>query len=142
MRVAGLFVVAVLMAACGGDGDDDSSATTTSVARPTTTEPAPDCAAGFEIPLDEPATPDCSELYLMSAAETQGVELTDAAAGQATALCREISISGFLEAFTAATLAWDEGSRPSPADDRSGFIALAIGIYCPEHYDTLRSLND
>lgn len=130
-----LAVALLALGACGGS-DNTPQATTTG---PTST--AADCLGGFNIPLDEPAGEDCREGYLAAAADSEGVELTGDAYGQAEAICREIGVAGLVEAVTLATLGWGDGSRPSPADDREGFVALAVGIYCPEHFDELRELR-
>lgn len=135
------FALALLLvaAACGGDeGDAGPSSTTTTKQPTTTTTEAASCDPNFEIPLESEESDDCLSFYLHEVAAQNDLELTEHAETQAVALCREIGLSGYVPATAAAFLAWDDGSRPSPSADAPSFVAVAVGIYCPEHYDDVR----
>lgn len=134
--IAGLAVV--LLAACSGD-DSASTTTTSTTASATTT--APECG-GWRVGELHDDPPECLPLVLESLAESEDVTLTPDADAQAAALCRSIDVSGFGEAMALTFVEWGDGSRPSPADDPSAFVPLAVAVYCPEHFQALRDLND
>lgn len=68
----------------------------------------------------------------------------DAADGQAKSLC--IRMDGDAVGGLLSMLAdWETGVVTPPTDDpadRSHFMAAAVGIYCPEHWDVLIGLNE
>lgn len=146
-----LLLALVAAAGCGGDdtatAPTTTSTTTTTRASTTTGEVAtdatiaPGCPAQFRLPLTADVDDDCKAMYMRSAAHDSGLELADNAPDLAQALCREITISGLFEAVVASLLGWDDGTRVSPADDHSSFLALALHVYCPEHVDDLKAMG-
>lgn len=151
-----LLALLVLGGAAAGCGDDDTTTagtTTTTTTRPATStttaveEVAPDatiapgCPAHYRLPLTADVDDDCRAMYLRAAAHDSDLELADQAPELAKALCREITISGLFEAVVASLLGWDDGTRVSPADDHSSFLALAVHVYCPEHIDDLKAMG-
>lgn len=130
-----LLCAVLTLGACGGS-DDPETATTEHVT--TTTQQPVDCP-GFRIGEIHDNPPECWLPMLEKVADDKGVELTDAADGQAKSLCRRIDAAG-VEAGTLTALAdWETGAAADPADDIPTFIPLAIAVYCPKHYEELQN---
>lgn len=120
--------MAVVLAGCGGSDD----------AAPATTTRAVQCG-GFRIGDEHTKPPECWPEMLRSAAVDNNIALADDAAAQAASLCRSIDISDVARGTLAALAGWE--TTTEPADDVPGFIAIAVAVYCPEHYQELRDSN-
>lgn len=133
-RWALVLAIALAAAACSDTGSTGTSTTTT-----TTTGTA--CESNVALPIEGHPTDACRAIYLGAVARQQKLDLTEHAEAQAKALCREIGTSGLVTAMANAFLGWKDGSRPEPSTDHEGFVAVAVAIYCPEHFQALQGLN-
>lgn len=136
--VGALTLVAAALGACGSDEAPEATATTTTIG---SSPVRPGCPQEFGLPLAGDVPEECRSDLLASVAEQVGVDLADSAETEATALCEEIAAEGFVEASAGALFAWSNGDRPAPSADRPGFVTLAVGVYCPEHWDELSEVG-
>ncbi|MEQ1786402.1 MAG: hypothetical protein ABL966_05060 [Acidimicrobiales bacterium] len=134
-----LIAIAVALAACGSDDQPEAAATTTTTIGSSAVRPG--CPEEFGLPLEDEVSDECRYDLLASVAEQEGVDLAESAEAEATALCEEISTEGVVEASAGALFSWSNGDRPAPSADGPGFVTLAVGVYCPEHWDELRELG-
>ena len=139
-------ILAVGLLGCSGDdGEEALEAPSTTSSVTTSTTAASGCAiTTVEMTIGEPHgyEPECWATILETITAGHGVEVDpEIAPIQAEALCRRLDLdptSGLLTTLTD----WETGAAPRPtldADDDADFIPLAVAVYCPEHYDALRS---
>lgn len=137
--VGALALIALALAACGSDDEPEATAATTTTIGSSPVRPG--CPQEFALPLDDGVPEECRYDLLATVAEQVGVDLAESAEAEATLLCEEIDAEGVVEATAGALFAWSNGDSPAPSTDGRGFVTLAVGVYCPEHWDELREMG-
>lgn len=129
-----VLLMVLVLAGCGSSGE--SSGGTTSTEQVTSTTVACGSVTIGE-PHDLPR--ECWARIVERVLTDEGVTvesgLVDA---QAAKVCRAVDSAGPTTGVLTVLADWETGAAPSPADDEPLFVAAAVGVYCPEHYDALR----
>lgn len=137
--VGALTLIAMALVACGSDDEPETTPTTTTTVGGSPVRPG--CPQEFGLPLAGDVPQECRYDLLATVADQVGVDLAESAEAEATALCEEIGAEGVVEATAGALFAWSSGDSPAPSTDGPGFVTLAVGVYCPEHWDELREVG-